>query len=67
MVLMREGHRTCNAKCYHAKGDRCTCVCGGRNHGIGEVEALERRTEREEGVVQLRLWEIALQREKSVV
>lgn len=25
----------CDANCYNAKTDRCSCVCGGRNHGAG--------------------------------
>lgn len=29
----------CNAKCYDAKTSRCTCICGGANHGRGYVEA----------------------------
>lgn len=27
--------RRCNATCYNAKGTRCRCVCGGKNHGVG--------------------------------
>lgn len=23
----------CDARCYNAKHQECTCVCGGRNHG----------------------------------
>lgn len=30
----------CTAKCYDADGGRCRCVCGGRNHGVGEEQAL---------------------------
>lgn len=29
----------CDAKCYLAAGEICTCVCGGRNHGAGKVRA----------------------------
>jgi hypothetical protein len=25
----------CDATCYAAKGMRCHCICGGRNHGKG--------------------------------
>jgi len=25
--------RRCDARCWKAKGKRCTCLCGGRNHG----------------------------------
>lgn len=31
----------CNARCYRAKHKRCKCICGGRNHGVGLVKALE--------------------------
>jgi len=27
--------RRCDAKCYNAKGKKCTCIYGGRNHGVG--------------------------------
>lgn len=33
--------RTCNARCYDAKGQKCTCICGGKNHGVGYTTALE--------------------------
>ncbi len=36
-----EGERTCNAKCYDAKGPVCTCCCGGKNHGVGLKAAIE--------------------------
>jgi len=29
----------CDAKCHNAKGAKCTCVCGGKNHGIGAASA----------------------------
>lgn len=32
----------CDARCYNAKGTKCTCICGGKNHGIGLKAALER-------------------------
>lgn len=31
---------TCDEKCYDAKDQECTCVCGGRNHGVGLKEAI---------------------------
>lgn len=33
----------CDAKCYMATGwtTRCTCICGGANHGAGEMRARE--------------------------
>jgi len=29
----------CDARCYNAKGERCRCICGGRNHGVGREKA----------------------------
>lgn len=34
-------NRSCNAKCYNATGKRCTCICGGRNHGVGLKQAIK--------------------------
>jgi hypothetical protein len=31
----------CDAKCYDAQGQKCDCCCGGRNHGVGRIEALQ--------------------------
>lgn len=33
----------CDERCYDAKGDTCTCICGGKNHKAGKVQA-ERNT-----------------------
>lgn len=30
----------CDAKCYNAKGLKCKCICGGRNHGVGINQAI---------------------------
>jgi len=35
----------CGARCYNAKGDRCRCICGGRNHAVGLKNALENSRE----------------------
>lgn len=34
-----EGTRRCDSRCYNAKGGKCTCCCGGMNHGKGLAEA----------------------------
>ncbi len=31
----------CDAKCYDATSAQCDCICGGRNHGVGEARAIE--------------------------
>jgi len=33
--------RVCSAHCYDAKGDTCTCICGGMNHRKGLEEAIK--------------------------
>jgi len=50
MVIIREkiGNgrtRTCNARCYQAKGSVCRCLCCGKNHGVGLVKARENARE----------------------
>ena len=37
--------RACDARCYNARGDVCTCVCDGLNHGIGLEAATDKTTE----------------------
>lgn len=29
----------CDARCHNAKGAKCTCICGGKNHGVGLDQA----------------------------
>lgn len=31
----------CDARCYNAKGPKCTCICGGKNHGAGIHKAID--------------------------
>jgi len=31
----------CDANCHDAKGNDCTCICGGLNHGFGIARAKE--------------------------
>jgi len=39
--LEEEGEiHECDIRCLRAKGDRCVCRCGGRNHGILHKRAL---------------------------
>lgn len=33
--------RRCDRSCYEAKGKRCRCCCGGKNHGVGLNQAIE--------------------------
>ena len=33
--------RRCTAKCYDAANEKCSCVCGGLNHGKGQQIAVE--------------------------
>lgn len=39
-VYDSDGYRgRCDASCYEAQGPVCTCVCGGKNHGVGRQQA----------------------------
>lgn len=40
-----EGERRCDARCYNAEGGQCDCICGGKNHGAGERQAVENTRE----------------------
>jgi hypothetical protein len=31
----------CDAKCYDAKAQKCTCCCGGKNHAVGFQQAVD--------------------------
>ncbi len=42
----------CDAKCYDAQDDKCTCVCHGRNHGAGRKQAIENTRELAESWVE---------------
>ena len=33
--------RSCSARCYDAKHDKCVCICRGKNHGVGFRQANE--------------------------
>ncbi|GAI69117.1 unnamed protein product [marine sediment metagenome] len=35
-----KGNWRCDAHCYDAKHRKCTCICGGKNHGVGFMQAL---------------------------
>jgi hypothetical protein len=35
-----ETHR-CDARCYTAREPDCSCICGGKNHGVGESKAVQ--------------------------
>jgi hypothetical protein len=36
----------CDARCHHAHGKSCTCICGGKNHGVGLEQAIQNNHER---------------------
>lgn len=35
----------CDAKCYNATTEQCTCICGGVNHGAGFRKAADNTAE----------------------
>ncbi len=52
MVIMtsEDGHHKCDEKCYDAKRIKCTCICGGKNHGVGLRQALKNLQELVDGM-----------------
>ncbi|MBA7546281.1 hypothetical protein ES705_38666 [subsurface metagenome] len=32
--------RLCDARCHNAQGDKCSCICNGKNHGVGLRQAI---------------------------
>lgn len=57
MISIRDSNgklRRCGVRCYGAKQprDKCKCVCGSRNHGVGESMAIV-NTKDAEGVVKI--------------
>jgi len=35
----------CDERCYNAKSTKCVCICGGKNHGVGLIQALSNTVE----------------------
>ena len=31
----------CDGRCYNALHSRCSCICGGANHGVGFMQAMD--------------------------
>jgi len=32
--------KRCDARCYNAQGQKCSCICNGKNHGLGLRQAI---------------------------
>jgi hypothetical protein len=44
LIYVRSGngqYRCCNANCYNAREPDCRCICGAKNHGVGESKAVQ--------------------------
>jgi hypothetical protein len=41
--------RRCTERCWNARGKRCQCVCGGKNHGTQLDLFLDNNHENQEG------------------
>jgi|WetSurMetagenome_2_1015567.scaffolds.fasta_scaffold266291_4 hypothetical protein len=39
-IILSDGERHCDERCYDAKWCGCSCICGGKNHGVGLKQAL---------------------------
>lgn len=46
----------CDAKCYDASHDKCDCICGGMNHGVGMVGATRQTAEYFAGLSEKSWW-----------
>lgn len=51
MSILIEAHRSdgtligrCDETCYNSHSKRCNCICGGRNHGVGKIQAMRNNT-----------------------
>lgn len=44
--------RRCDAKCHDATEEKCDCVCGGINHGVGEKQAADNTKELAERMIE---------------
>jgi len=44
--------RRCDARCYNAQYGKCTCICGGHNHGKGLEQAIENTKEMAEKLLE---------------
>lgn len=42
----------CDSKCYNATCEKCTCICGGANHGVGKTKAMDNTRELAESWVE---------------
>lgn len=42
----------CDAKCYNATHEHCTCICGSANHGAGLTKAMDNTRELAENWVE---------------
>lgn len=43
IITLKDGDgkvRRCDARCYNARGKKCTCACRGLNHGMGLAKAI---------------------------
>jgi len=45
VVHTSDGVRRCDGKCHNAKHAKCTCICGGANHGVGLEQAAQQAKE----------------------
>ncbi len=47
LVTDSKGYWRCDAHCYDAKHPKCTCICGGKNHGVGFTQAVINAADKE--------------------
>lgn len=58
--------RRCDARCYNAQHSKCTCICGGMNHGKGLQKALENTKQVAEKLLEMHEHELQGQGEQII-
>lgn len=57
----------CDANCYEAQHPSCDCVCGGKNHGAGQQQAIQNTREFAEQWVKRYMEERAIREGKGEI
>lgn len=42
----------CDSRCYNAKLEKCTCICGGFNHKVGKKQAINNTIENRQRLIE---------------
>lgn len=61
LIHAANGLDACDASCYMARHQKCTCICGGVNHGKGLARAAENTRRLQERLGQTSLLDLMYQ------